>query len=188
MLKNIVENAPKTSLVGTQLDKSAFKKNSLQVLEICQQIFECAEEFYQYLAEIHQKNSETARMWSLLAIDKCNHSDTYKFAIRLKGEGIKEINIDKEFAANVLLKMKSIPKGGRSTIPTVVNTLIFAIKMEEILNSVHIRQVVEFENYRDTTLIISSLKSSSSILHLMTEEYLSRSIMHPESFDDFDLN
>jgi len=48
--------------------------------------------------------------------------------------------------------------------------------------------VVEFENHRDTSLIISSLKSSSSILHLMTEEYLSQTVMEADNFDDFDLN
>jgi hypothetical protein len=173
-----------------QLKNNMFKKlavEKLQVLDICQHIFKFAEEFYLYLADIHSENTEIARMWSLLAIDKCNHSDTYKFATRLKGEGIKEVNVVPEKAAKILSKMKSIPKSERTKVPAIVDTLIFTIKMEETLNSVHFRQVVEFVCAQDGALMISSLKSSGSILHMMTEEYLSITAVESEGFDDLQL-
>jgi len=173
--------------MAIQSNKNNSRKLTLEelhVIDICQQIFKLAEEFYQYLAEIHHENSETARMWSLLAIDKCNHSDTYKFANRLKGEGLKEIHVDLETAVKILSKMKSIPKTDKLNPPPVVDALVFSIKMEEILDSVHFRQVVEFISEQDTSLMISSIRSSGSILHLLTEEYLSLTVMESDGFED----
>jgi hypothetical protein len=174
-----------------RVKKTTYNKlpsEKLQVLDLCQLIFKHAEEFYLNLSEIHPEHTEIARMWSLLAIDKCNHSDTYKFATRLKGDGIKEVNIAPEMAVKILSKMKSIPKSDRSNAPSVVDALKFTIKMEEILNKVHFRQVVEFFSEQDTSLMISSLKSSGSIVHMMTEEYLSLTVLGAESFDDLQMD
>lgn len=160
----------------------------LEALDTCQRIHKHAEEFYQYLSEIYHQNSEIAKIWGLLAIDKCNHSDTYKMAYRLKGEGIKEINIMPEMADNILAKMKSIPKLDRNNPPSIVDTLKFTIKMEEILKNVHFSQVVKFLRERNSALMASSLKSSSTILHLMTEEYLNLTVVQHDSFEDFQMD
>jgi hypothetical protein len=86
-------------------------------------------------------------------------------------------------AANILFKMKSIPKGDRHNPPSVLDALRFSVKMEENLNSVHFSQVVKFFSEQDTALMASSLKSSSSILHMMTEEYLNLTVMESDSFE-----
>lgn len=152
----------------------------LKTLDICQHIHKHAEDFYLYLAEVHQGHREIARMWGLFAIDKCNHSDTFKMVSRLKGEGIKEINVSSEMAANILSKVKSIPR--RDNPPSVLDALRFTIKMEENLASVHISHVVKFYREQDTSLMASSLQSSSSIIHAMTEEYLNLTVVHSEVF------
>lgn len=158
-----------------QLTKPALKNwplEKLKVLDICQHIHKHAEGFYQYLAEVHQNHREIARMWGVLAVDKCNHSDTFKMANRLKGDGISEIYISADMATKILIKMKTIPKEDRHHPPSVVDALRFAIKMEDKLNSVHFRHVVKFFCEKDMALMTSSLKSNVSIVHMMTEEYV----------------
>jgi rubrerythrin len=155
---------------------------TLNILGTCQHIHKYAEEFYQYLTEVHHDNLEIARMWGLCAIDKCNHSDTFKMAYRLKGEGISDIALSAERATNILNKMKTIPKGNACTPPSVVDALRFAIKMEENLSRVHISHVVTFYSEQDTTLMVSTLQSSNNIIHMMTEEYLNLTILESESF------
>jgi rubrerythrin len=157
------------------LQKNTFEKiplEKLKVLDTCQHIFKHAESFYQYLADVHQEHREVARMWGLFAIDKCNHSDTFKMASRLKGEGISEVCISAEMATNILTKMKSIPTGNGSNPPSIVEALRFAISMEERLNSVYFRHVVKLCNEQDKDLLASSLKSNGTIIHMMTEEYV----------------
>jgi hypothetical protein len=157
--------------------------DQLIVLEICQHIHKLAEEFYQYLAGIHQAHPEISRMWGLLAIDKCNHSDTFKMATRLKGQGISAINVSSEAAANILTKMKAIPKNERQHTPSVVDALRFAVTMEENLNSIYFMNVVKFFSAQDTALMVSSLKSNSSILHMMTEEFMNLTVLGSEGFE-----
>jgi rubrerythrin len=168
-----------------QVNKPAvtkWPKESLNILDTCQHIHKHAEEFYQYLAEIHHEHREIARMWSLIAIDKCNHSDTFKMVTRMKGEGVKDITVSAELATNILNKMKTIPKAKSNKPPSVLDALRFTVKLEENLNSVHFSRVVKFVSEQDTALMASSLKSSSSILHMMTEEYVNLAIMESDTF------
>jgi rubrerythrin len=165
-----------------KLTPHTFTKEMLRVLDVCHHIHKLAEEFYLYLANSHQGHRDIARMWGLLAIDKCNHSDTFKMAARIKGEGINEVAISMEKASNILNKMKSIPKNDAHTAPTVIEALGFTVKMEEHLSSVHFRQVAKFFNEADSILMTSSLRSSSSILHMMTEEYLNLTMLESDSF------
>jgi hypothetical protein len=156
---------------------SAWPAEKLGVLDSCQRIHKLAEEFYQYLAEIHQDQRDIARMWGLLSIDKCNHSDAFKMLNRIKGVGISDINIPSETAATILNKMKTIPKGDNRKPPSVTDALRFTVKMEESLNSVHISQVIKFSSDQNTVLMASTLKSNSSILTMMTEEYLNLTVL-----------
>lgn len=167
-----------------------FKKNAatnwppemLNILDFCQQIHEQAEEVYQYLAGIHSSHQQIARMWGLLAIDKCNHADTFKMAFRLKGAGIGKITVSSEMAATILNKLKKIPKGGHVTAPTIVEALRFAVKMEESLIGLHIRLAVKFDCAQSTALMGSSLKSSDEILHMLTEEYVNLTLLESDTF------
>lgn len=165
------------SVVGmkSQIPKTSAQKlpmEQLRVLDICQQIFKLAEEFYQYLAEVHQEQGDVARIWGLLAIDRCNHAETFKMSGRLKGEGISEIYITAETALNILDKMKTIPRRDGHKPPSAADALRFAIKMEERLNTVHFRHVVKYFSEPDMDLMVSTLKSSGNILHILTEEYV----------------
>lgn len=144
----------------------------LTVLEHCQQIFRHAEGFYLYLSDIHRDDREIARIWGLLAIDKCNHSDAFKMALRLKGEGISGITVSAEKSTYILGKMKAIPTGNRTNLPSVVDALRFALSMEDRLNSVHFRHAVRFSSEQDRDLMTLSLKSSEDIIQIMTEEYI----------------
>jgi len=165
--------------------KNKWPQEKLFVLDICQQIHKHSEEFYLYLAGIHQEHSDIARMWGLLAIDKCNHADTFKMVYRLKGEKLKEINVSTDAATNILKRMKTIPKGNNCNPPSIIDALRFSVKMEEILGSVHFSQVVKFTCEQDSALMASSLQSNSSILHMMTEEYLSLTVLRADSFEEF---
>lgn len=157
--------------------RRGWSPEQLKVLDVCRQIHSYAEEFYQHLAEIHRDQHSIARIWGLLAVDKCNHSDTFKMANRLKGEGISEISMPSETATALLAKMKSIPEGVRSSTPSVLEALRFAIKMEENLTRVHFCHVVRFYSQQDMDMLASSLKSSSGIMHMMTEEYINMTLM-----------
>ena len=162
------------------LQKPAIKKwtpEKLKVLDICQQIQKLAEAFYLHLAEIHREEREIARIWGLLAVDKCNHSDTFKMASRLKGAGISEIYISAETAADLLSKMKTIADGMQLHPPSVVDALRFAIKMEESLHGVDFRHAVKFMSEQDMVLMTSPLKSSRNLVHLMTEEYVNMTLL-----------
>jgi len=121
-------------------------------------------------------------MWGLFAIDKCNQSDAFKMVSRLRGEGIKEINMSAEVAANILLKVKSIPRGEKRNPPSVLDALRFTIRMEENLTSVHFSHVVKFHSEQNTSLMASSLQSSNSIIHVMTEEYLNLTVLNADVF------
>lgn len=155
---------------------------TLKVLDICQHIHKHAEEFYQYLVETHQEHTEIARMWGLFAIDKCNHSDAFKMVSRLRGEGLKEINMSAEVAANILLKVKSIPRGEKHNPPSVLDALRFTIRMEENLASVHFSHVVKFHSEQNASLMASSLQSSNNIIHVMTEEYVNLTVLNADVF------
>jgi rubrerythrin len=157
---------------------SKWPPEMLNVLETCKHIHKYAEEFYQYLSEVHHEHRDIARMWGLLAIDKCNHSDTFMMAYRIKGDGISEISISPEIAAGILAKMKAIPKGDIYNPPSVVDALRFTVRMEENLSNVHFSKVVKFTSEQDSDLMSSSIKSSSYILHLMTEEYVNLTLFN----------
>lgn len=161
-----------------QRPKTAAKKwplEALRVLDSCQHIHRHAEEFYLALAELHRDQGDVARIWGLLAIDKCNHADAFKMANRLKGEGIRDIRLSDDLAAQILGKMKSVART-RLTL-SVVEALRFAIKMEEKLENVHFRNVVQLRHEQDMELMASTLKSSSAILHLLTEEYVNLTLL-----------
>jgi hypothetical protein len=145
----------------------------LKVLDVCQQIFKLAEGVYQYLIDIHREEPEVARMWGLLAIDKCNHAETFKMAVRLKGEGIAEVNVTAGDAAQILERMKAVPTwNSANPTPSAVEALRFALRMEERLNHVHFRHVFTYHNEPDLHLMISTLRSGSTIIHMLTEEYV----------------
>jgi rubrerythrin len=150
---------------------------SLKALDICQYIHKHAEEFYQYLARIHGEDPEIARIWGLMAVDKCNHSDTFKMASRLKGEGISKIYISSEKATSILNKMKLILSRASQNPPSILEALRFSIKMEENLNCVNFCHVVKFINEQDMVLYTSQLKSSLRIAHMMIEEYVNLTIL-----------
>jgi rubrerythrin len=163
--------------------KRELTPENLKALDTCRDIHKLAEEFYQYLAEIHHEDREIARMWSQLALDKCNHSNTFKMVDRLKGEGISKINISNELADNILAKMKSILKGKTGNRPSILGALCFSVKMEEKLNCVHLSHVVEFYYEQDAVLMASSLKSTGNILHMLTEEYMNLTVLESETFE-----
>jgi uncharacterized protein YneF (UPF0154 family) len=146
---------------------------TLKVFDICQHIYKHAEEFYQYLGEVHREHGQIARMWGLLAIDKCNHSDAYKMLNRLKGAGIHEINVSVEMATNLLIKMKSIQKDDKKNPPSVLNTLKFVMIMEEKLSTVHIAQVAKLYDKKDEVLLYSALKTSNSIYKMIKDQSIS---------------
>jgi hypothetical protein len=93
-------------------------------------------------------------------------------ATRLKGQGIRDICASAEEASMLLTKMKTIPKMISDKPPSVTDALRFVISMEEKLNSVHFRHVVSFLSDSDMQFMSSSLKSSSAIVHELTEEYV----------------
>lgn len=156
--------------------------NSLLILDLCFEIHKLAEEIYLDLAEAHGEFREFARMWGLFAIDKCNHADTYKMACRLKGDGILKIHGTDEFVRGILSKMKKIPKVNKNKPPSIENALRFSIKMEEFLSNVHFLYIVQFVNEQDAALLSSQLKSSSNILHVLTEEYVNLTLSQSETF------
>lgn len=144
----------------------------LDVLDVCHDIYKSAEAIYQYLANAHKSSSEIARMWGILAVDKCNHADTFRMAYRLKGQGIRKIHDSGGTARAILAKMKTIQLGKCEPPPSVEAAFRFALKMEEMLAQIHFFQIVEYANDQDGRLLTSSLQSSGSILHMLTEEYV----------------
>lgn len=171
------------SRVNAAVPAKQVSPDALKILDMCQTIHKLAEEIYQNLAEVHCEDREAARMWGLFAIDKCNHSDTFKMAHRLKGGGIRRIHGSEEMVRGILIKMKSIPGINRTAPPTVVSALRFTVKMEELLSKVHFFHIVEFLDERDAALLTSKLQSSSSILHIMTEEYVNLTLPVDDSFE-----
>jgi rubrerythrin len=166
--------------MSNRTTKTAQKKwapDKLKVLDICQHIHKHSEELYQYLAEIHRGHGEIARIWGLVAVDKCNHADTFKMASRLKGEGISEIYLSPDTAESILAKIKTVLKGFRRNPPSVLDALGFAVKMEENLNNVQFRHVVKLVNDQDVALMTSSLRSSGSVVHMLTEEYVNLTLL-----------
>lgn len=155
-----------------QADKYFWPPERLALLDICRHIYKHAEEYYLYLSDIHREHRDIAKLWGLLAIDKCNHSDTFKMACRLKGDGISDIRVHEEAASRLLARMKSIPRDRSVYLPSVEHSLQFSVKMEESLSRVHFSKVVRFHSDRDSQLMASSIRSSSSILHMITEEYV----------------
>ena len=144
----------------------------LATLDTCYDIFKCAENVYQYLASVHTSHTEIARMWGELAVDKCNHADTFRMAARLKGQGVRKIHDSAGTVQKTLVTMKSISLERSGQIPTVESALRFSLKMEELLAQVHFHVIVEFNNQQDGRLLTSSLQPSNSLLHMLTEEYV----------------
>src|SRR5512137_343833 len=82
----------------------------LKVLDICQQIHKHAEEVYLYLSALHQEERAISRIFGELAADKCNLSDAFKMASKLRGSGLSDICISAETAAGQLTKMQTLLK------------------------------------------------------------------------------
>ena len=79
-------------------------------------------------------------------------------AHRLKGGGIREINVSADVAAGILAAMKKIPMDDHRPPPAVLEALRFTVKMEENLLKVHFSNVVKFASEQDSALMASSLK------------------------------
>ncbi len=162
--------------------KSCFQEQSA-LLDVCHDIYKGAEAIYQYLADAHKAQSEVARMWGVLAVDKCNHADTFRMAFRLKGQGISKIHDSGGKAHSIHAKIKTIHLEHGDSPPSVETSLRFALKLEDMLAQIHFLNIVEFTNEQDKRLLTSSLKTSGGILHMLTEEYINLTMKASDIFD-----
>jgi hypothetical protein len=151
-----------------------WSKNEMRVIDICHQIHKHAEDFYSYLASIHQEHREIGRMWGLLSIDKCKQSQTFKFVEKLKGLGVSEIRLTETAATNILNKIKSLPISDDNKIHSqpIDSTLRFVAKMEESLSEVHFDNVVKYKDNQYAILMISSLKPCKKIQTMLNEHII----------------
>jgi hypothetical protein len=157
----------------------------LKVLDICQQVHKQAEEIYLYLSGQHQEERVFARIFGELAIDKCNHSDAFKMASKLRGGGLSDIRLPAEAATARLNKLRVLHKWVLGNPMTVAQTFRFSIKMEESLEEVHILKVVTFFQEQDMALLTSTLKTSGSTLQMVTEEYMNLTLFEQDPEDMF---
>ena len=157
----------------------------LKTLDICQEIHIYAEEIYLHLSALHHEDREISRIFGELAVDKCNLSDAFKMASRLKGSGLSRICITPEAATELLDKMKTLLQWINSNPVSAVHALRFAIRMEESLEKIHILNAVTFDHDQDRELMTANLKKSSGNLHLMTEEYLNLTLSGQYTDDAF---
>jgi hypothetical protein len=157
----------------------------LRVLDICQQIHKHAEDIYLHLSTIHRTDSAISRIFGELAVDKCNLSDAFKMASKLKGSGLSDICITPEMASEQSNKIKALLKWIQSNPVSVVHALRFAIRMEESLEKMHILNVVRFHYEQDMALMTSNLKKSSGNLHMMTEEYMNLTLFEQDADEPF---
>ncbi len=154
-----------------------FPLEKLKLLDLCHHIHKQAEELYLALSHQHQENREIARLWGELAVDKCNHADAFKMAVKLKGAGLHEINGTLDAAVRFLEKMKQAVKAAKQTPLTVTDSLKFTITMEERLEKFHLLYVVTFYRAQDRDLRTSSLKKCSEIVQIITEHYVNMTLL-----------
>jgi hypothetical protein len=157
--------------MSNALSPKIWSTQDLKVFDICHQIHKHAENFYLYLASIHSDHRELGKTWGLLAIDKCNHSHAYKFAERLKGQGIGEIKLSEAVATHILNKMRTIPTNVNSNTPplSIGNALKFVAQMEEILSKVHFSNVATFYDQQDAILMTTTLIAPNKIQKMISE-------------------
>ena len=174
-------------MVSDKKSKTAtiWPPEKLKILDICQEIHIYAEEIYLCLSALHHENRAISRIFGELAVDKCNLSDAFKMASKLKGSGLSEICVSTGTATELLDKMKTLFQWIKKNPVSVIHALRFAIRMEESLEKMHILNVVTFRHEQERELMTANLKKSGSNLHLMTEEYMNLTLFEQNSDDTF---
>jgi hypothetical protein len=156
------------------LSSKSWSSQDLKVFDVCHHIHKHAEDVYMYLASMHTEHRELGKTWGLLAIDKYNHSQAYKLAERIKGQGIGEIHLSEAEATNILNKMKTIPTNANSNTPplSTENALRFVAQMEDILSKVHFSNVATFQDQQDAILLTTTLISTNKIQKMISEHII----------------
>lgn len=119
----------------------------VSLLQICRDIETYCAEIYHVYAERYADDEELRELWQRTFEEEENHARQFVMAINMRREGmIASINVDSVKATQVLEMVKSIYNGILANLPSKLDALRSAIKMEEKLSTFHLDTIADFQD------------------------------------------
>lgn len=119
------------------------------LLKICRDIETFCAEIYHVYAERFAADEELRELWQKTFEEEHNHASQFVMAINLRHDGVVvAMNIDRAKATQVLDMVKGIYNGILVNLPSKLDALRSAIKLEQKLSEFHLDAIAGFQDER----------------------------------------
>lgn len=153
-------------------DSVKVNMESLGVLAICRDIEKANAELYKYFAEIFSSHEEMAELWEKTAGEEENHANQFVLAIKLRREQVVDsFAVDGSSAKKMLNIIEGVSAEVRREKPSILESLLIAIKLEEDLAAFHMMSVVNFVEDQQKKLFTAMMKVDKDHVERMRRFY-----------------
>lgn len=141
-----------------------------RILEICREIELSFADLYRYYAGLFSGHEELATLWRKTAAEEENHAKQFGLAISLQRQQVIDAaSIDGFTAKNSLHIVRSVHEGVKKHLPTMLEALSSAIKLEENLTEFHVTTAVHFVDTCHQQLFAAMMRADSKHVEALQE-------------------
>lgn len=119
----------------------------VSLLQICRDIETVCAEIYHVYAERFAADEDLRELWQKTFEEERNHANQFVMAINLRRDGVVvNMNIDRARATQILEMVKGIYSGILVNMPSKIDALRSAIKLEKKLSEFHLDVMADFQD------------------------------------------
>lgn len=152
-------------------DEIKLSISDTHILDICCSIEETCANIYWYFSRLYNDNPEISELWIKTAQEEDSHAEQFRLAYRLKGSGMKSLNIDRYKATTTLKQLESIYENIKNSTPPVKEALRFAVKIEHTLCEFHMNAIADFEDQDLARLFDSMMRNDKEHIQMLEKAY-----------------
>jgi rubrerythrin len=116
-------------------------------------------EVYHHLEAVFADDLPLSRLWHKTATEEENHAQQFHLGVRLKGAGMKNVNMGLDQGIEYIRKVTDYLDKLLHIQPVAEEALTWAIKLEEQLAALHMSSIVNFEDPEVKKLFEAMMKS-----------------------------
>ncbi len=127
--------------------ESTLNWDLVKLLEICRDVETYCAQIYQLYEKGYADDQELSRLWAKTYAEEENHASQFVLAIKMRRENfISAVNMDQVKATQILNMVKGIYRNLLAHLPSKIDALRSAIKLEEHLAQFHLASIASFED------------------------------------------
>lgn len=150
----------------------------VSLLQICRDIETYCAQIYRVYSERYSDDEELQNLWKKTYEEEENHAKQFVMAINMRRDGVVvDMNIDTVKATQVLEMVKSIYNGILTNLPSKIDALRSAIKIEEKLSTFHLDAIAVFQDEGMQKMFRAMMKADQHHLQRINEMYKNRLIV-----------